>query len=67
MSLKVNKLMINYKHGDKQDIINKFLLVGDNFMAELHLWDPRFKKYSAWGPFTKHQQRVSKFLNTGLL
>ena len=32
-------------------IINKFLLVGDKFMPELHLWDPRVGKYSTCGPF----------------
>ena len=36
-------------------------------MPELHLWDPKAKKYSACDPFTKHTQRISKFLNTGLL
>ena len=25
---------------ENNDIINKFLLVGDKFMPELHLWDP---------------------------
>ena len=42
-------------------IINKFLLVGDKFMPELHLWDPNVKKYSTFGPLTKHQQRTSKY------
>ena len=51
---------------ENNDIINKFLLVGDKFMPELHLWDPKVKKYSACGPFTKHEQRINKFLNTGL-
>ena len=49
------------------DIINKFLLLGDKFMPELHLWDPKVKKYSACSAFTKHQERIRKFLNTGLL
>ena len=44
------------------DIINKFLLVGDKFMPELHLWDPKVKKYSACGPFTKHTQRINQFM-----
>ena len=26
------------------DIINKFLLIGDKFMPEIHLWDPKVKK-----------------------
>ena len=49
------------------DIINKFLLIGDKFMPERHLWDPKVKKYSACGPFTKHTERIQKFLNTSLL
>ena len=28
---------------ENNDIINKFLLVGDKFMPELHLWDPKLK------------------------
>ena len=48
------------------DIINKFLLVGDKFMPELHLVDPRVGKYSACGPFTKHEQRIRRFLSNGL-
>ena len=47
-------------------IINKFLLTGDKSMPELHLVDP-IKKYSAWGPFAKHTQRIQDFLNTGKL
>ena len=39
---------------ENNDIINKFLLVGDKFMPELHLWDSKVKKYYACGPFTKH-------------
>ena len=48
---------------DKENnhIINKFLLVGDKFMLELHLWDPRIKKYFACGPFTKHEQKSTNF------
>ena len=49
------------------DIINKFLLVGDKFMPELHLWDPKVKKYSACGPFTKHTQRINQFMKDGRL
>ena len=26
------------------DIINKFLFIGDKFMSEMHLWDPKVKK-----------------------
>ena len=44
------------------DLINKFLLIGDKFMPEMHLWDPKFKKYSACGPFTRHQKRNDMFM-----
>ena len=46
------------------DIINKFLLVGDKFMLEMHLRQPGFT-YSACGPFTKNKQRIQKFMETG--
>ena len=46
------------------DIINKFLLVGDKFMPEMHLRQPRFT-YSACGPFTKNKERTQKFKQTG--
>ena len=41
-------------------IVNKFLLIGDKFMPELHLKQPGFT-YSACGPFTKHCGRIQKF------
>ena len=44
-------------------IINKFLLAGDKFMPEMHLRQPGFT-YSACGPFTKHKERINKFMNT---
>ena len=44
--------------------INKFLLEGDKFMPEIHLRQPQFT-YSACGPFTKHEQRIQKFKETG--
>ena len=44
-------------------IINKFLLTGNKFMAELHLKQPGFT-YSACGPFTKHCERIQKFRGT---
>ena len=46
------------------DIINKFLLAGDKFMPEMHLRQPKFT-YSAFGPFTKHKQRIQKFIQRG--
>ena len=44
--------------------INKLLLAGDKFMSEIHLRQPQFT-YSACGPFTKHEQRIKKFKETG--
>ena len=46
------------------DTINKFLLVGDKFMPEMHLREPGFT-YSACGPFTKNKERIQKFKQTG--
>ena len=43
---------------------NKLLLVGDNFMPEILLRQSQFT-YSACGPFTKHEQRIQKFIETG--
>ena len=42
------------------NIINKFLLAGDNFMPEMHLRQPRFV-YSACGTFTRHKERIKEF------
>ena len=47
---------------ENSDIINKFLLIGDKFMSEIHLWDPKVKKYFVCGPFTKHTQRINQFM-----
>ena len=44
--------------------INKLLLAGDKFMPEIHLRKPQFT-YSACGQFTKHEQRIQKFRETG--
>ena len=46
------------------EIINKFLLVGDKFMPEMHLKQLGFT-YSACGPFTKNKERIKKFMQTG--
>ena len=51
-----NKIMNN--------VINTFLLAGDNFMPEIHLRQPQFV-YSACGPFTRHKERIKKFKQTG--
>ena len=45
-------------------IVNKFLLVGDKFMPELHLKQPGFT-YSACGPFIRNKERIEKFMLTG--
>ena len=45
------------------EIVNKFLLVGDTFMPEMHLKQPGFT-YSACGPFTKKKERIEKFIQT---
>ena len=42
------------------EIVNKFLLVGDKFMPEMHLKQPGFT-YSACGSFTKNKQRNWKY------
>ena len=44
--------------------LNKLLLAGDKFMPEIHLRQPQFT-YSACRPFTKHEQRIQKFKETG--
>ena len=46
------------------NVINKFLVVGDKFMPEMHLRQPRFV-YSACGPFTRHKERIKEFKRTG--
>ena len=46
------------------DIINKFLLVGDKFMPEMHLRQPGFT-YTACDPFTKNKERIEKFMKSG--
>ena len=45
------------------DIINKFLLVGEKVMPEMHLRQPGFT-HSACGPFTKKKERIQKFKQT---
>ena len=46
------------------EIVNKFLLVGNIFMPEIHLKQPGFT-YSACGPFNKNKERIKKFMRTG--
>ena len=46
------------------EIVKKFLQVGDKFMPEIHLKQPEFT-YSTCGPFTKNKERIEKFMATG--
>ena len=46
------------------NVINKLLLAGDKFMPEIHLRQPQFT-YRAYGPFTRHEERIQKFKETG--
>ena len=39
------------------EIVNKFLLVGEKFMPEIHLKQPGFT-YSAYGPFTENKKEL---------
>ena len=50
-----------------KQIINKFLLVGDKFMPEMHSKQPTLLNksgftYSACGPFTKNIERIENFM-----
>ena len=46
------------------EIVNKFLSVGDKFMPEMHLKQPGCT-HSACGPFTKNKKRIERFMQTG--
>ena len=46
------------------EIVNKFLLIGEKFMPEMHLRQPGFT-YSACGPFSKNKERNQRFKETG--
>ena len=54
----------NAKHSPMGHAINKFLLLGDKFMPEIHLRQPQFT-YSACGAFTRHEEIIQKFKETG--
>ena len=47
------------------ELANTFLLAGNKFMPEIHLKQPGFT-YSACGPFTKNQERIEKYMQTGI-
>ena len=46
------------------EIDNKFLLIGDRFLPEIHLKQPAFT-YSACYPFPKNKERIEKFIKSG--
>ena len=46
------------------EIVTKFLLAGDKFIAEMLLRKPEFT-YSACGPFTKNKEKIKNFKETG--
>ena len=60
-ALSVKQVNTRYK---MNKIIPIFLLAGDKYMPEMHLWQPGFT-YSACGPFTKIKERIQKFKETG--
>ena len=52
------------------EILNKFFMVGDKFMPEMHLKQPASLDksgctYSACVPFTKNKEKIEKFMQTG--
>ena len=48
------------------EIVNKFLLVGDKFMSEMHLKQLAFTYSTDYsGPFTRNKERTEKFMQTG--
>ena len=46
-------------------IVNKLLLVGDKFMPKIHYTKQPGFTCSACGPFTKNNERIDKFMQTG--
>ena len=46
-------------------IINKFLLIGDEFISEMHSRQSGFT-CSACGPFNKNRQRIQNLKETGV-
>ena len=46
------------------EIVNKFLLVGDRFIPEMHIKQPGFT-YKACASFTRNRERIEKFMQIG--
>ena len=57
-------MLLDNKIINMNNVINKFLLAGDNLMPEMYLRQPQFA-YSVCGPFTRHRERIKKFKQTG--
>ena len=48
------------------ELVNKFLLVGDKFMPKMHLKNLVLLTVPiVCGPFTKNKERIEKFMETG--
>ena len=47
------------------NVINKLLLTADKFTPETYLKDLKVGTFSACGPFTRHKNRIKKFIQTG--
>ena len=45
------------------EIVNKSLSVGDTFMPQMHLKQPKFT-YNACGAFAENKERIQKFRET---
>ena len=50
------RMLLDNKIINMNNIINNFLFVGDKFMPETHLRQPKFV-YSACAPFTRHKKK----------
>ena len=57
-------MVLDDKIINMNNTVNKFLLVGDKFMPEMHLRQPQFV-YSACGPFTRHKEIIKESKRTG--
>ena len=57
----MNAILLSIKINE---IVNKFLLVGDKFMREMHLKQPGFT-YSACDSFTRNKERIEKIMQIG--
>ena len=44
--------------------MNKFLLTAGKFIPETHLKNLKVGTYSPCGPFTRHKDRINKFIQT---